>query len=124
MLEKRRILLVEDDDSMRRLLEVVLRKARYDVICAEDGLKALQILSEEKIDCLITDAIMPGISGFDLCRMTRLQNPSVKCIVLSGLEDSSDSGNDFDVFLMKNENLMNSIIPVVEKVLKDDSAVS
>lgn len=117
--KKQRILLVEDDASMRKLLEATFRRAGYDVLSAGDGLEAMKLFSEEKIDCLVTDAVMPGLSGFDLCRIVRVKNSSIGCVILSGLDKSnSEEAKDFfDAYVVKDENLMNSIVKVVRDVL-------
>ena len=67
----KKILLAEDDDSMRRLLEVILKKAGFEVISTEDGLQAMQFALKDSIDAVVADAIMPGLTGYDLCRMLR-----------------------------------------------------
>ncbi len=84
---KKKILLAEDDDSMRRFLEVILRKANYDVVSAEDGLVAMKAALENEFDAVVADAVMPNMTGYDLCRMLR-QNADKKqipLIILSGL---------------------------------------
>jgi len=74
---KKKILLAEDDDSMRRFLEVILRKANYDVVSAEDGLVAMKAALENEFDAVAADAVMPNMTGYDLCRMLR-QNADKK----------------------------------------------
>jgi two-component system response regulator AtoC len=62
----KRILIVEDEASMRRILEVSLGKAGYETSTAENGQVALQILSQHTFDCVLTDVTMPGLSGYKL----------------------------------------------------------
>lgn len=85
------ILLVEDDRSLRRYLEVVLQKAGYNVITAGDGLEAMKIAMTTAIDAVITDAIMPHINGHELCRFLRSQTrlAHLPVILLSGLESNA-----------------------------------
>jgi CheY-like chemotaxis protein len=116
--EKLKILLAEDDDSMRRFLEVILKKANYEVFPAEDGLSAMQIALVQDIDAIVADAIMPNMTGYDLCRMMR-GNPdkkSVPFIILSGLEQNS-SENDClaDVYLLKGANLKEELLETLSK---------
>jgi DNA-binding response OmpR family regulator len=108
--DRRKILLVEDDDSMRRFLEIVLQRANYNVVTAEDGLAAMEVAFGNDIDAVISDAVMPNLTGHDLCRILR-QNPEMKSIpfiILSGLE-REDSGElqDYqaDAYLLKTSNL-------------------
>jgi len=115
MLEKKTVLLAEDDSSMRRFIEITLQKAGFEVLAAEDGLAAMQISLENKIDAIVADAIMPNMSGYDLCRM--LRSRKIPCIILSGL-DENDSNDDLaDVFLMKDTNLKENLLSVLEKLL-------
>ncbi len=93
---KKKILLAEDDDSMRRFLEVILRKANYDVVSAEDGLVAMKAALENEFDAVVADAVMPNMTGYDLCRMLR-QNADKKqipLIILSGLNQENSADND------------------------------
>ncbi len=113
-------MLAEDDASMRRLIEVLLSRAGYEVICVQDGFEAMQILESQEVDCVVTDAIMPNLSGFDLCRIVRAKNASLPCIILTGLDKVQDSQTEekfFDTFVLKNENLKNSLITAIEQVL-------
>ena len=66
-----RILLVEDDDSTRSILAVLMRSAGAEVFAAESGLKALKVLEEEPIDLLVSDIGMPMMDGFELIRQVR-----------------------------------------------------
>ena len=116
MLEKKKVLLAEDDSSMRRFIEVLLQKAGYQVITAEDGLAALQIALETKIDAVITDAIMPHMSGYDLCRMLRARQ--IPCIILSGLADgNSENGELADAYLTKDTNLKEELLAALQNIL-------
>ena len=73
---------------MRRFIEITLQQAGYEVLAAEDGLEATSIALENEIDVVIADAIMPNLSGYDLCRMLQ-RNPEkshIPLVILSGLE--------------------------------------
>lgn len=104
------ILLVEDDASMRRFIEVILKREGYQTTSAADGLEGLQTALENTFDAVVADAIMPNMSGYDLCRMLR-QNPQYQgkpFILLSGLENNGD-GNLADAYLLKGNNLKNDL---------------
>lgn len=99
------ILLAEDDSSMRRFIEVILEREGYQVKSAKDGLEALQLALEVSFDAVVADAIMPNMSGYDLCRMLR-QNPQYQSkpfILLSGLE--GEDQNLADAYLLKGSSL-------------------
>jgi CheY-like chemotaxis protein len=111
---KKRILFAEDDDAMRRFVEIVLRKENYEVTAVEDGLKAMQAAFAGDFDAIVADAVMPNMTGFDLCRMMR-RNPEKKdvpFIILSGFDrDSGDETDDSlaDVYLVKNDKLKENL---------------
>ena len=112
------ILLAEDDASMRRFIEVLLKREGYQITAAADGLEALQIAFENDFDVVVADAIMPNMSGYDLCRMLR-QNPQYQnkpFILLSGLENNSD-GNLADAYLLKGNNLKNDLTEKLSELL-------
>src|ERR1041384_59058 len=66
---QKRVLLVEDDRSVRRYLEVTLQRAGYDVITAGDGLEAMKLALASPVDIVLTDAVMPNMSGQELARV-------------------------------------------------------
>ena len=121
---KKKILLAEDDASMRRFVEVILRKANYDVISAEDGLVAIKAALENEIDAVVADAVMPNMTGYDLCRMLR-QNADKKhipLIILSGLnqENSADAEDCLaDAYLMKGNNLKENLTKTLTNLLAE-----
>lgn len=119
--QKKRILLAEDDDSMRRFVEVILKKAGYEVLAAEDGLAAMQIAVETEIDAVVADAIMPNLSGYDLCRMLRGNDEKKKmpCIILSGMENeyNDETKKIADAFLIKDTNLKENLTLTLESLL-------
>ncbi|MDQ3087991.1 MAG: response regulator [Acidobacteriota bacterium] len=123
---KKKILLAEDDDSMRRFLEVILRKANYDVVSAEDGLVAMKAALENEFDAVVADAVMPNMTGYDLCRMLR-QNADKKhipLIILSGLNqaDSTDAEDCLaDAYLMKGNNLKENLTKTLTNLLAEKS---
>ena len=115
MLEKKKILLAEDDSSMRRFIQITLQKAGYEVLTAEDGLTAMQIALETEIDALVADAIMPNMSGYDLCRMLRPRE--IPCVILSGLAENNTNDELADVFLTKDTNLKEQLLAALQKLL-------
>ena len=100
------VLLVEDDRSVRRYLEVTLQRSGYRVITAGDGLEAMKLALSNDIDIVVTDAIMPHLSGQELARFLR-SNPKVSSlpiILLTGQENkeaAASAENLIDAFLYK-----------------------
>jgi DNA-binding response OmpR family regulator len=77
-----RILIVEDDASLRRLLEMRLTLDGYAARTAEDGLEALSVLEEWTPDVVVADVMMPRLSGLSLCRAIRDQPSLVSLPVI------------------------------------------
>lgn len=121
---KLKILLAEDDASMRRFLEITLQRADYEVASVEDGLAAMQIALSETFDAVVADAVMPNMTGHDLCRMLR-QNPDYKdipLIILSGLEHEISSNVEADcadVYLVKSANLKEDLSENLTRLINE-----
>jgi twitching motility two-component system response regulator PilH len=100
------VLLVEDDRSIRRYLEIILQRAGFEVIAAADGLEAMKVALTSAIDAVVTDAIMPHLNGYELCRFLR-RHPKLArlpVVLLSGVEqpaESAGAGEQPDVYLSK-----------------------
>ncbi len=91
---RRAILVVEDDEGVRRLLAHALRAGGWPVLEATDGLDALRLLKENHtgpIDLVVTDMVMPRMSGRELCERLAALRPGIKVLYLSGhTEDTAD----------------------------------
>lgn len=114
----KKVLLADDDASVRRFLEVVLRRAGYEVISAEDGAAAMQKALENPFDIAVLDAIMPNLTGYELCRIFR-QHPNFQnlpLVILSGLE--SETSTDADAYLLKNANMQDELLHLIALLLE------
>jgi CheY-like chemotaxis protein len=100
------ILVVEDDRSIRRYLEVILERKGYRVVVAADGLEAMKAALTHEVDAVVTDAIMPHLSGLELCRFLR-NHPKLSrlpVVLLSGFESAAaaqETNDRPDVYLAK-----------------------
>jgi two-component system cell cycle response regulator CpdR len=83
-LPAKRILLAEDDESMRGFLERALVKAGYEVIAFENGKDALDRLKEEPFTLLLTDIVMPLMDGIELARRASEIDPDLKIMFITG----------------------------------------
>lgn len=81
------ILVVEDDPTVRTLAEDALRELGYSVSTASGARTALTTFESEKFDLLLTDVVMPGMSGLDLYRVLRERSPKLRCLYMSGHAD-------------------------------------
>jgi two-component system, NtrC family, response regulator PilR len=78
-----RVLVVDDERSMRELLSIVLRRDGYEVLIADDGAAGLEVLKRERVDILITDIRMPHMNGVDLLREAKRIAPDIVSIVMT-----------------------------------------
>jgi two-component system cell cycle sensor histidine kinase/response regulator CckA len=78
------ILVVDDDEGVRKLLEHILTAEGYAIVTAANGREAVEIVREHSIDLLITDLVMPEVEGFETIQAVRGERPGVKIIAVSG----------------------------------------
>ncbi|MBW1938416.1 MAG: response regulator [Deltaproteobacteria bacterium] len=78
------ILVVEDDNQIRNMLRIALERKGYDVIEAENGVKAMSLQRKTPADLVITDIIMPEKDGIDTMKELKAEFPKVKIIAMSG----------------------------------------
>jgi two-component system phosphate regulon response regulator PhoB len=89
---KKRILIADDDDSLRLLLQATLRDSRYEIMEATGGVQALALREKHSPDLVILDITMPGLSGLEVCRMIK-ENPqsaATPVIMLTASGHASD----------------------------------
>lgn len=85
-----RIIIAEDDPSIRESLQWILNREGYDVSTASNGTEALRIWHQQGADLLCLDVMMPEMDGFELCRAIRDQDPLVTILFLSAKTEVSD----------------------------------
>jgi two-component system, NtrC family, response regulator PilR len=83
-----RVLVVDDERSMRELLMIVLRRDGHDVLVAEDGRAAVDIMRRERIDILVTDIRMPEMSGVDVLREAKQIDPAIISIIMTAFSST------------------------------------
>lgn len=83
MKAKPRVLIVDDEPNIRRILQVAFDKAGYQSLTAEDGHTALGMISEHAPDCVLTDVTMPGMTGYDLLRQIKSNHPDMPVVVMT-----------------------------------------
>lgn len=87
---KNRILLVEDEESIRETIVLNLELEGYHVVATGDGVEALKIFHEQKFDLLILDIMLPGKDGLSLCETVRLSDKNVSILFLSAKGSAED----------------------------------
>ena len=87
---KPRILIVDDEPSMRDMLRIVLRRDGYDVVVAGNGAEAIAILEKERVDLLLSDIRMPDVGGVDVLRAAKNVNRDIIAFMMTAFA-STDS---------------------------------
>ena len=78
-----RILIVDDEEVLRDVLDVLLRREGFETLTAASGEEALNLLESEEVDLVVLDVMLPGISGIDTLRAMRISNPQLPVIVIT-----------------------------------------
>jgi CheY-like chemotaxis protein len=115
-----KILLVDDDDFLRDMYATKFEEAGVEVVTASDGAAALELLQEQPVDVLVTDMVMPGMTGEELIAAIKEDEAiSCKCVILSNQSEPHDMEKvnqlGIDAYIVKAEALPSD---VVEKVLQ------
>ena len=118
-----RIMVVEDEADVRVLVRDVLRQAGYDVIDAEDGEQALDVISkiDGEIQLLLTDVIMPKMSGRQLAARFNELRPETRVLYMSGYTDDKLGHHgvlDPDVELIQKPLTPDVLLRRVREILK------
>ncbi|QQS33484.1 MAG: sigma-54-dependent Fis family transcriptional regulator [Acidobacteriota bacterium] len=122
-----KILLVDDDDSLRRVLEFQLTEAGHSVVSESDGREAVRSYSAEEFDCVITDWRMPKMNGAQVVQQITAINSDLPIIVITAFGDVDTAveamrGGAFD-FITKPFNRQ-EILLTIEKALKFGKALA
>ncbi len=85
-----RILLVEDEDSIAKLVKMNLELENYEVVWTTNGKKAVELFNKERFDLILLDIMLPGLNGLEVCEQIRLYNPSIPILMLSAKGEPID----------------------------------
>ncbi len=80
---KGKILVVDDEKSMREVLEIFLAEEGYDIVAANGGEKAIEMMKKDVFNLVITDLKMPGITGFDLLKIIKEVSPRTTVVIMT-----------------------------------------
>ncbi len=120
-----KILLVEDDKSLREIYGVRLLAEGYDIVSAGDGEEALAMAIKERPRLILSDVMMPKISGFDMLDILRstTETKDVKVIIMTALssEDQRKRGEQLgaDKYLVKSQVGIEDVVRAVHEALGD-----
>ena len=125
-----KILLVEDDNNLREIYEARLMAEGYDIVSARDGEEALSVAIKEKPDLVISDVMMPKISGFDMLDILRTteETKNVKVIMMTALSQAEDKARaeklGADKYLVKSQVTLEDVAKVAKEVLESGPKTS
>lgn len=124
-----KIMLVEDDNNLREIYEARLLAEGYEIVSAEDGEQALAMAVKEKPDLIISDIMMPKISGFDMLDILRStpETKHTKIIMMTALSQAEDRERadklGADKYLVKSQVTLEDVANVAKEVLQDDDVL-
>ena len=122
-----KILLVEDDNNLREIYEARLQAEGYDIVTAMDGEEALAIAKTEMPDLIVSDVMMPRISGFEMLDILRNTDSlkNVKIIMLTALGQAEDKSRadslGADRYLVKSQVTLEDIVTAAKELLGDET---
>ncbi|MDL2342372.1 MAG: response regulator [Patescibacteria group bacterium] len=122
-----KVMLVEDDNNLREIYEARLQAEGYTIVTAHDGEEALVVAKAEQPDLIISDVMMPKISGFEMLDILRNTDglKDVKVIMLTALGQSDDQQRadrlGADSYLVKSQVTLEDIVKVAGRLLGEDT---
>lgn len=120
-----KVMLVEDDNSLREIYSIRLTAEGYAIVSASDGEEALAVAVRERPDLIISDVMMPKISGFDMLDILRStpETQNIKVIMMTALSSDDQrargEGLGADRFLVKSQVGIEDVVNAVHDVLGD-----
>ena len=122
MADKSSILVVDDEDALRTVLNTELVSAGYDVATASDGDEAIIAIQGKRFDLVLLDIKMPGTDGFEVLKFIKKGFPSVRVIMLTGFADLKNAieskKNGAEDFVSKPYDLVD-LLTTIERVLSE-----
>lgn len=122
---KTKILVVEDENSIRKFILINLKREGYTVLEAESGEKAIEIIKNHKIDVMILDLMLPNMDGFEVCIKTRETNENMTIIMLTAKGEDLDKVMGLDLgaddYMIKPFNPMELLARIRAHLRKKNS---
>jgi len=125
-----KVLLVEDDNNLREIYQARLMAEGYDIVTAQNGEEALVVAKQNKPDLIISDVMMPRISGFEMLDILRntAELKNTKVIMLTALGQAEDQARanslGADKYLVKSQVTLEDIVNTAKQLLDDGNGVA
>ena len=121
-----KILVVEDDKNLRKLIVTCLEKASYTVFETRNGEEALDLMDKEYVDLIVTDIMMPEMDGYELIKSLREANYNTPILIITAKEDIEDKRQGFnlgaDDYMVKPINIDELILRVKSLLRRSNQA--
>ena len=121
-----KILVVEDDKNLRKLIVTCLEKASYTVFETHNGEEALDLMDKEYVDLIVTDIMMPEMDGYELIKSLRDANYNTPILIITAKEDIEDKRQGFnlgaDDYMVKPINIDELILRVKSLLRRSNQA--
>lgn len=121
-----RILLAEDEDSVREFVSRVLVLQGHDVLEAKDGAEAVELMNQHHFDLLITDIVMPIMDGISLALKVRSERPHVPIVLMTGYANESQRAHNLSVLieeLLSKPFNKDQLVAAVKKALSSEAKI-
>lgn len=127
LLKNLTLLLVEDDEDLRESIKETLALFFKNVFIAQNGLEALDIYSQNNIDLIITDYVMPIMNGYELCKNIREKNRKIPLVIMSNYSDQekllksiSLELTDYVIKPIEYKQLLETLLKMVGKLEREN----
>ena len=116
-----KVLIVEDEPAIARVLDLKLKQIGIDTTLINDGRSALDIINKEDFDCILLDLILPGADGFTILENIRIKSKTTKVIIMTNLGQPEDRARveklGITAYYVKSEVSISQLAESVKKVL-------
>lgn len=120
MKNKKKVLIIEDEDALAKALKFKLTNAGYDVALAHDGKLGFDMIKEGSFDLILLDLVMPKMDGFEMLQEIKNNNIHANIIVLSNLGQESDiaavKALGAKKFLIKSDTQLEQILEEIKRL--------
>lgn len=125
-----KVMLVEDDNNLREIYEARLSAEGYEIISASDGEAALALAIKERPDLIISDIMMPRVSGFDMLDILKstTETKNIKVIMMTALSQAEDKTKaeelGANIYLVKSQVTLEDVVRSVKQLLGEETPLS
>mgnify|MGYP000406078037 CR=1 FL=1 len=117
-----KVLIVEDEKAISRVMELKMKQAGFEVEVAENGAKAIERTQEVQFDCVLLDLILPEKDGFQVLEAIRQTRPDTKVVVLTNLGQPEDRERVMELgvlgYYVKSEMSIHTLVQKIQELIQ------